>query len=608
MRIFLIIFLFLPIQFLLAQNAKITFVPLKNTGTQPWTDKVLNNSKEDFQFAIVTDRTGGHRAGVFMDAVNKLNLLQPEFVISVGDLIEGYTENMPELENQWNEFDGFVNQLEMPFFYVPGNHDITNQVMEDVWKSRLGDTYYSFIYKEVLFLCLNSEDQKRGAGRGTISDEQYNWIKATLNKNEDVKHTLVFMHQPLWTLEDTKRWNDVEVLLKNREHHVFTGHYHRYTKYQRNNGKYFVLATTGGSSSLRGTDFGEFDHVVWVTMKNGEPIIANLLLEGIWDENVMTNDLRAEIEYIQDKSPMKFELVYTDELVNNKKAFDVQITNDEDFPMHVRMKSAVNFDLILFGDKEELIIPPNSVEVVKMQMTLNKPLKSVDLRPVKLKAIISFPEKSETNIEIPFEYSIRPIDKNNVEKLNNKVIIDANLKEWKELNNIVNSDDPESMNARFAMQYDDEMLYLAVDVKDDNIMSFGSGRPWTQDYIGLCLNAENAEKSALSKGEGWYQNEMYFLITPEKGKNKSQTWQEDKLPEGSKYACKANEKGYTMEWAIPLEYIKQKQGEDWKTYRFNLFIGDKDLEAEDPKTYFWGANWRGEDNYLGSGMFFKNSK
>ena len=202
----------------------------------------------------------------------------------------------------------------MSFFLVPGNLYITIQVMEDVWKSRLGNTYYAFTYKEVLFLCLNSEDQKRGAGRGTISDEQFEWIKKTLEENKDVKYTLAFMHQPLWTMEDTKRWNDVEELLKGRPHNVFTGHYHRYTKYDRNNGKYYVLATTGGASSLRGTSFGEFDHVVWVTMKESGPIVANLLLEGIWDENVVTEELRSGIERLQDVTPFRFNFVYEEDL------------------------------------------------------------------------------------------------------------------------------------------------------------------------------------------------------------------------------------------------------------------------------------------------------
>src|SRR5206468_2697058 len=69
----------------------VSSVPMKIRVEEknPWTNLELNNKERDFQFVIVTDRTGGHRPGVFGEAVRKINLLQPEFVISVGDLIEG---------------------------------------------------------------------------------------------------------------------------------------------------------------------------------------------------------------------------------------------------------------------------------------------------------------------------------------------------------------------------------------------------------------------------------------------------------------------------------------------------------------------------------------
>ena len=199
-----LLFLLFSLSQLSAQEARLR-ISFPEEAPTPWTHLELNNDPRNFQFAVVTDRTGGHRPGVFMDAVNKLNLLQPEFVMSVGDLIEGYTTDTAELIRQWEEFDGFVNQLQMPFFYVPGNHDITNQVMEDLWKERLGPTYYAFEYADVLFLCLNSEDQRRGAGRGTISDRQFEWIKKELAAHPDVRWTLLFLHQPLWHQEDTKR-------------------------------------------------------------------------------------------------------------------------------------------------------------------------------------------------------------------------------------------------------------------------------------------------------------------------------------------------------------------------------------------------------------------
>src|SRR5262245_50639191 len=77
----------------------------------PWTHLRLGNTPEAFHFAVVSARTGGHRAGLFGSAVARLKLLHPAFVLSVGDLIEGYTEDESELTCAWNEVDGEVNRL-----------------------------------------------------------------------------------------------------------------------------------------------------------------------------------------------------------------------------------------------------------------------------------------------------------------------------------------------------------------------------------------------------------------------------------------------------------------------------------------------------------------
>ncbi len=126
--------------------------------SNPWTHLQFSNNPDNFQFAIVADRTGGMRPGIFKSAMAKLNLLQPEFVMCVGDLIEGQSEDIDKLNNEWDEFDSTVQQLQMPFFYLPGNHDLDNQTMLKLWKKRLGKSYYHFTYRDVLFLCLDSED------------------------------------------------------------------------------------------------------------------------------------------------------------------------------------------------------------------------------------------------------------------------------------------------------------------------------------------------------------------------------------------------------------------------------------------------------------------
>jgi hypothetical protein len=254
----------------------------------PWTSLKLNNDADQFQFAVVADRTGGHREKVFSQAVAQVNLLQPQFVMSVGDLIEGYTTKEERLKEEWDEFDGYVKRLEMPFFYVVGNHDMPNKTQMAKWGERYGKRYYHFTYKNTLFMCLNSETPPDNIS--AIDPEQQAWIAKTLEANKDVRWTFVFLHKPIWTAKDLEKngWAAVEKSLAGRKYTVFCGHVHRYQLFERNGNQYYQLATTGGGSRMRGQDYGEFDHVAWVTMKKNTPIIANVLLEGILPSDLKT--------------------------------------------------------------------------------------------------------------------------------------------------------------------------------------------------------------------------------------------------------------------------------------------------------------------------------
>ncbi|MGF1580902.1 MAG: metallophosphoesterase family protein [Gemmataceae bacterium] len=259
---------------------------IKVESRNPWTHLRLNNKSENFQFVIVSDRTGGHRPRIFSQAVAQINLLQPEFVLSVGDLIEGYTEDKEQIDKEWKEFQKYVSQLKMPFFYVPGNHDYTNKVMTQEWKERFGRSYFHFLYKDVLFLMLNSDDPPEK--RGHISAEQVKFAEKVLKDNTDVRWTIVAIHKPLWNYGNVKtnNWLKIEKALGTRKYTVFAGHRHHYYKFQRNGRNFYQLATTGGGSRLRGTKYGEFDHIVWVTMRNSGPVLANIMLDGIYPENL----------------------------------------------------------------------------------------------------------------------------------------------------------------------------------------------------------------------------------------------------------------------------------------------------------------------------------
>jgi len=262
---------------------------IQSQARNPWTTLEVNDAPNQFQFAVVSDNTGGRRAGVFGKAVTKLNLLQPQFVLSVGDLIDGYSEDPGAWALEWAEFEGHVEKLQMPFFFCVGNHDISNIPMRDEWKRKFGRTYYEFRYRDVLFLVIDTEDppvyedQKKIPYR--ISPAQQKWAAETLAKHADARWTFVIMHKPTWSYPGIDHreagWTAVEESLAGRNYTVFAGHKHNYAKFLRKGMEYYMLATTGGGSKLRGLADGEFDHVTWITMKGDKPVISNILLEGV---------------------------------------------------------------------------------------------------------------------------------------------------------------------------------------------------------------------------------------------------------------------------------------------------------------------------------------
>ena len=261
-----------------------TFFPLEDRN--PVTHLRWNDAADEFRFAIVSDRTGGHRAEVFSQAIEKLNLMQPEFVLCVGDLIEGGKQPEEKLTKQWKEFDGFVSKLTMPFFYLPGNHDALAVEAAKVWDSRLGRRYYHFVYRNVLFLMLSADDPPGTAN--SMTKEQVAYVQKALKDNADVLWTMVLLHRPLWTINNGEKngWDDVEKSLNGRPYTVVCGHVHHYVKFVRRGMNYYQLATTGGSSKMRGVEYGEFDHFLWVTMKKDGPMLANVMLDSVYPENM----------------------------------------------------------------------------------------------------------------------------------------------------------------------------------------------------------------------------------------------------------------------------------------------------------------------------------
>src|SRR5690606_342412 len=95
-----------PAQPLVAEASQVGEGPLRvdvQPGPNPWTHLNIEEDPNLFHFAIVSDNTGRARAGVFRDAMVKLNWMRPKFVLSIGDLIQGHNQVEP-LQRQWDAF------------------------------------------------------------------------------------------------------------------------------------------------------------------------------------------------------------------------------------------------------------------------------------------------------------------------------------------------------------------------------------------------------------------------------------------------------------------------------------------------------------------------
>jgi hypothetical protein len=313
-----------------SRHGSFSFDEAEMSGPRPWTSENFENDPDNFQFAIIGDRTGGANAqGTFMLAMGQLNLLRPEFVINVGDIIEGYTRDKAELHAQWDEAEAMTRSLEMPFFYTRGNHDVSYPEAREVWHERHGPAYYHFVYRDVLFMVLDSEDAPRldpppgmeesiklynrlqtedpekarqmlaefmkdesvvaGLSKPVeFTESQLDWIEETLAANPDARWTFVFTHEPCWE-NPSESFRSVQNLLKNRRFTWFAGHLHYYDYDAIDDREYITMGPAGASWHHDGP--GNVDHITWVTMTEDDPQIGNIALKGVFGRKGLDPEL-----------------------------------------------------------------------------------------------------------------------------------------------------------------------------------------------------------------------------------------------------------------------------------------------------------------------------
>ncbi len=287
----------------------------------------LPEEEDAFFFVVYGDRTGGPAEGVAVlkDAVRDTNLLEPDLVMTVGDMIEGYTNSTDVWMTQMTEFKEIMNGLICPWFPVAGNHDtywrpLTDPDMpsfqhEDKYEMHFGPLWYAFEHKNCWFIALYSDEGNPETGAKsisrpdtqTMSPEQLAWLEGTLDKAQDADHVFVFIHHPRWRKGNYgDDWDKVHKVLVDAGNvsAVFAGHIHQ-MKYQEDDGiEYFALATVGGHQGGAVPSAGQLHHYNIVTVRKNQIATTAIPVGAAMDPRELTDELTEGAVALARSSPI----------------------------------------------------------------------------------------------------------------------------------------------------------------------------------------------------------------------------------------------------------------------------------------------------------------
>jgi hypothetical protein len=258
--------------------------------------------KEEFRFVIVGDRTGGAQWGLMPQTFREINQLDPDFVISVGDIIDGGGSDPQTIHGIWDDFDrNEMPVLKVPFVYTPGNHDIWSALSKKVYEQRYGPSFKSFNYRGLHFITLNTQDyvarerqesggadfRFRGRGPATLGEEQLQWLKEDIERNRHARRILIFMHQPIWSVLEP-----VYPLLEGLKVNVFAGHYHKYSYTEIRGIPHIICSATAAYMPEEGMEaYGRFRSYLLATVRDDDLKLALIRLGGVLNpKQIMEQD------------------------------------------------------------------------------------------------------------------------------------------------------------------------------------------------------------------------------------------------------------------------------------------------------------------------------
>jgi len=453
-------------------------------------------SADAFDF-VVTGDTHSNKQLVFQTDIIKgmireWNILKPALALEVGDLVlGGSADNVPP---QWDLFQKTMEECRVPYFSVPGNHDISDAASERLWLDRMGPTYYAFSYGNSRFIMLDSEEV---GALEVISDAQLAWLKQELETMK-ARNIFLFLHQPYFASSGDpgkidevwkKRWKPMaDIIHGHPVRAVFAGHEHGYRDFGVRDGVHYVICGGGASFGKGSESEGYFNHYLFVRVRGDEVTWAVIKPGNVLPSDVATSERAAELFDIRHRL-----VSCKDVAVPIAEGIDRDVTIHIANPFEAPFTSSVSWDVpggwkVEPAARDYTVAGKGHVEVpfhisVSSPDLVRFPVPSFKTRYANTRSGIPV----DVTVQLPFVPVVQAIH------TKGPVHVDGLLEEWKGAKPIAltyvsgfekGKYDPADLSGECRAIWDDQNLYLAFDITDnDHCQPYGGDIVWLADAI-----------------------------------------------------------------------------------------------------------------------------
>ncbi len=237
-----------------------------------------------YSFYVAGHAYGAHAGtniGLHPPLLKKLNEYSDSVVMGIfltGDIVNQSTTA------SWNQVEKELSGLGLNSFYVMGNHD-DNSIGHEVFRKKHGGLYYYFVYRNDLFIVLNSTESDR-----SISTAQLAFLDGILSGTDSRwDRAFIFFHEVIWN--SNEKYRLVRSNSRSRYSQLvnisnfWTDVYPRLTA-QPEKKFYLFSGDVGGNTDAIAAFFDRWDNVTLLSSGMGEVKDENFMKVNVLPDTV----------------------------------------------------------------------------------------------------------------------------------------------------------------------------------------------------------------------------------------------------------------------------------------------------------------------------------